>query len=178
MLLRCPSCGESFEIADATVAVKATHPCAHCHRVVVIRDAHVVSAAGDVTVPFESGGQDAVPASAGDDAATRVTGTSLPEGKRASLAILSGPRQGDVIALRVPRFLIGRDGGGADLELGDPDVSKRHAALEYGGGGFVLRDLDSQTGTWIGEERVESRVLEDRAEFRLGGVRFLFILSG
>jgi pSer/pThr/pTyr-binding forkhead associated (FHA) protein len=178
MLLRCPSCGESFEIAEAALAVKATHPCAHCHRVVVIRDAHVVPAAGEVTVPFESGSQDPLTAKAGDDAATRVTGTALPEGKRASLAILSGARQGEVVALRVPRFLIGRDGGGADLELGDPDVSKRHASLEYGGEGFVLRDLDSRTGTWIGEERVERRVLEDRAEFRLGGVRLLFILSG
>jgi pSer/pThr/pTyr-binding forkhead associated (FHA) protein len=91
---------------------------------------------------------------------------------------MSGPRQGEVVALRVPRFLIGREGGGADLELGDPDVSTTHAALEYSGSRFVLRDLDSRTGTWVGEERVESRILEDRAEFRLGGIRFLFILSG
>ena len=175
MLLRCPSCGESFEIADAAIAVKATHPCAHCHRIVVIRDAHVIPPGGESTVPFEDGKP---VASRAADVATRISGTSLPDGQRASLAFLNGPRGGEVVALRVPRFVIGGKGGGADLEVDDTEVSKEHAALEYGGGRFELRDLGSQTGTWMGEDRVESRILADRDEFRLGGIRFVLILSG
>jgi hypothetical protein len=180
MLINCPSCGEGFEIPEGAVAVKATHPCPHCQRIVVIRDAHVVPPRGEATVPFEAGGP--APSSsqrAHEDEATRVTGTSLPLGRRVSLAILSGPRQGEIVTLAGPRLLIGRAGGGSgvDLEIGDPEVSPAHAALEYSGGGFVVRDMDSRSGTWVGDERIESRALEDRGEFRVGGTRFMLIIA-
>jgi pSer/pThr/pTyr-binding forkhead associated (FHA) protein len=41
----------------------------------------------------------------------------------------------------------------------------------------VLRDLGSRSGCFVGEERVESRELEDRAEFRLGATSLLLMVT-
>lgn len=177
MWVACPSCGEGFEVRDGSVAVKATHPCPHCHRVIVVRDAHVVSPGGEVTTPFESGTKAVGPP--GPQEATRVGGASLPEGRRASLAVLSGHRRGEIIPLERTRVVIGRYGSeaGADVEVNDPEVSGAHAAVEYAGGRFLLRDLGSGSGTWIGDERIEARTLEEQGEFRVGSTRFLLIVA-
>ena len=47
------------------------------------------------------------------------------------------------------RLLVGRAGGGvgADVEVGDDGVSRRHAELVVTGEGWVLRDLGSVNGT-------------------------------
>ena len=104
---------------------------------------------------------------------------ALPQGKRVSLAILTGPRQGDVVTLERPRVLIGRAGGGvdADIEIVDPEVSRSHATVTCHGPRVVLRDLGSTNGTFVGLDRVEERDLEDHAEFRVGSTCFMLILA-
>jgi pSer/pThr/pTyr-binding forkhead associated (FHA) protein len=116
---------------------------------------------------------------ADSDEGKPVGAPSLPRGKRVSVAVLSGPRAGDVVAVDRPRFVIGRarGAGRADLELDDSQVSRIHAAIECRGGPIVLLDLRSSNGTWLGEERIESREIDDRAEFRLGSTRLMLILT-
>jgi serine/threonine protein kinase len=106
-------------------------------------------------------------------------GLALPEGKRVCLAFLSGPRQGEVFVLSRPTALIGRAGGRAqvDIELADPEVSRTHAVVECHGGTVVVRDLGSTNGTFVDKKRVEEGELEDQGEFRVGGTRFMLILS-
>ena len=41
-----------------------------------------------------------------------------------------------------------------DIVIGDASVSRHHASIEYRNGGFLLRDLGSHNGTWIGGQRV------------------------
>jgi serine/threonine-protein kinase len=41
-----------------------------------------------------------------------VPGLALPAGKRVSLAVLEGARQGQRFVMRKPRFVLGREGGG------------------------------------------------------------------
>lgn len=52
-------------------------------------------------------------------------------------------------------FRIGRAAGN-ELELVDPSISRRHAAVEAGEDGWVLRDCGSQLGTLVNELRVDS----------------------
>jgi eukaryotic-like serine/threonine-protein kinase len=106
-------------------------------------------------------------------------GSSLPQGKRVCLALLSGARQGEVFVLSRPTVLIGRSGGraGADIELADPEVSRAHAVVECHGNRVVVRDLGSTNGTFVESERIEERDLEDRSEFRVGGTRLMLIIS-
>ena len=104
---------------------------------------------------------------------------ALPHGKRVSLAILAGPRQGDVVTLERPQVLIGRAGGGvdADIEIDDPEISRAHATVTCHGHRVVLRDLGSTNGTFVGLSRVEERDLEDHTEFRVGSTCCMLILA-
>ena len=104
---------------------------------------------------------------------------TFPPGKRVSLAILSGPRQGDIFLLSRPQALIGREGGhaGADLELPDPEASRAHAMLECYGSRIIVHDLGSTNGTFVGEERITEHALEDHGEFRIGRTGMMLILA-
>jgi pSer/pThr/pTyr-binding forkhead associated (FHA) protein len=71
------------------------------------------------------------------------------------------------------RLTIGRDQQ-CDLVLTDETVSRWHAALDRGSGGWLLSDLGSTNGTWLNGWRVTSpvRVLPgDRVSF--GPISFL-----
>lgn len=180
MLIRCPSCAGGFDLDDDAVGVKATAPCPLCGRIVVVRDAKIVPpSATDGTVPDDPGTNAAIePLEDGTAVAARGEHLALPPGKRVSVAILGGPRKGDVVRLDRPRVVLGRTGAGADVEVDDPEMSRAHAALECHGQRIVLRDLGSRNGTFFGEKRIESREVEDRSEFRLGGTRFMLIVTG
>jgi len=120
------------------------------------------------------------PASAeGTARGPQLPSLALPPGKRVCLAILDGPRQGDIFALDRPQILIGRAGGGAGahLELPDGQISRAHAVVECHGPRVVVRDLNSTNGTHVAERRIAECEIEDRAEFRVGRTRLMLILT-
>lgn len=128
--------------------------------------------------PTESVSANQVAATA--DAPSRAAGLprgplSLPSGKRVSLGFLSGPREGAEHVLRHASLLIGREGGnsGAAIELAETQVSRMHAMVEARGTRFVLRDLESKNGTFIGAERVKEVEIHHGTEFQIGGTRFI-----
>ena len=106
-------------------------------------------------------------------------GSVMPARYNVSLAIVGGPRAGEVVRLERSSCVIGRAGpdGDADLKIDDPTFSRAHATIECLGSLVVLRDLGSHNGTFVGEQRIETVTLEDRAEFRLGRTRFMLILT-
>ena len=61
-----------------------------------------------------------------------------------------------------------------DVVVGDASVSRHHASIEYANGGFVLRDLGSQNGTWVGGQRVTEIPLGPGEALRLGDAFFTF----
>ena len=59
----------------------------------------------------------------------------------------------------------------ADVELGDPSVSRRHATLARHGDAWILTDLGSQNGTTVNGKRLrEPAALRDGDEVRFGAV--------
>jgi predicted RNA-binding Zn-ribbon protein involved in translation (DUF1610 family) len=179
MPIACPSCGHAFELQPAGGAVKATALCPACGRVVVVRDASAVRPdAEHGTVPFDPGTAAALEPIEAEATAIGSRGApGLPPGKRVSLAVLSGPRTGEVLPIRKPRVTLGRTGGGADLQFDDAEMSRSHAALEWAGGGAILRDLGSTNGSFVAEQRVASHGIEDKGEFRLGHTRLLLVIT-
>ena len=180
MLITCPSCGGAFETSE--VGVTATVQCPHCVRAVVLRDARLVPPGKDEsTVPLDPATQPWLEPVAGPATTRkgRAVGAGPPAGRRVSLSITAGPRKGEVLPLRRAQVVLGRAGGGAgaDIEIDDPEVSRAHAVLVCTADRILLRDLGSRNGTFVGDERIESRELEDRSEFRLGGTPFLVILA-
>ena len=75
----------------------------------------------------------------------------------------------DPSTLRTHDLRIGRDQG-SDIVLDDPEktVSRQHAELRFDQGEYVLFDLGSPNGTWVGDERVQRVVLTGGGRVRIG----------
>lgn len=103
----------------------------------------------------------------------RLTGEEA--GLRAFIRVCSGVDQGASMALSSPSVTIGR-GLLCDLRLTDPAVARRHARIALEAGSYVLSDLGSASGTFVGSERVQSRPLADGDLVRLGNTTLEFRL--
>ena len=64
-----------------------------------------------------------------------------------------------------------------DLNLEDTAISRRHCEIAVAGDGWVVRDLRSSNGTFIGGERVTERVLQPGEIIRIGQSEILFTMT-
>lgn len=73
------------------------------------------------------------------------------------------------------KLTVGRLGDN-DVQLDEASVSSRHAEIEIGEAGAVLRDLDSTNGTFLNGEQVTGEVaIQEGDEIYFGGVRSVFM---
>ena len=105
----------------------------------------------------------------------RAGAPSLPEGQRISLAILSGPDQGKIVVVDRPKLVLGRSD--SDVLLADPEISRQHAVIEIYRDKFLVRDLNSTNGTFVGDRRITAEEVENHGEFRVGGSRMMLIVT-
>ncbi len=99
-----------------------------------------------------------------------------PDG-RPCLLVVTGAQFGDLVELTPGAELpLGRRTD-AGLFLADDGVSRRHAVLVARTGEALLRDLESQNGTWVDGERVTEVTLADGQCFSLGAHTQLRFLS-
>ena len=103
----------------------------------------------------------------------QVTDFALPKNKAITISVIGGPSKGLAFQLAKPRISIGGVGTGADIEINDPKVSRLHCAVGVKEGQIRLCDLESLTGTWVNDKRVQSAELEHLSEFRIGSSLFL-----
>src|SRR5512146_3234241 len=73
---------------------------------------------------------------------------------------------GRSVPVRGDDLVIGRSG--ADLDVDDRGVSRRHARLSRGPDGWTLMDLGSTNGTFLNGVRVRAARLRDGDEIRVG----------
>ncbi len=65
------------------------------------------------------------------------------------------------------------------IQILDRIISKEHAHVHrLPDGRYQLQDLQSLNGTFLGEERIHERVLEDGDEITMGSTRLLFVAGG
>ena len=97
-----------------------------------------------------------------------------------TLTFMSGSRDGEVVQLATagspPSVSIGRDAPCELLITDDPDLSRRHARILWNGLAWMLEDLNSSNGTFIGEFQAASRLsaptaIRDGQIFRVGLTR-------
>lgn len=95
-----------------------------------------------------------------------------------SLAVRAGgdgSPAGAVFPLGSARVTIGRNPD-SDIFLDDVTVSRNHAEVLSGEGGFELRDLGSLNGTYVNRRRIEGRArLHEGDELQIGKFRLVFI---
>jgi hypothetical protein len=71
------------------------------------------------------------------------------------------------------RTLIGRSKD-CDIQVSDPNVSRRHAEVRREGDAYVLVDLDSTNGIEVGGKRVKRLDLHEGSRFTLGSTEVAF----
>ncbi|MHB2021209.1 MAG: GGDEF domain-containing protein [Candidatus Xenobia bacterium] len=116
--------------------------------------------------------------SRGDTIIRRTAPGKVAQEHHACLVIITGPDAGQSYRLGDQRFVVGR-AGDAQITLPDQGVSRHHAEIRRSeDGSFVVRDLDSTNGTFVNEEMIQSRVLQNGDKIRFGPttfVRFSFL---
>jgi hypothetical protein len=75
--------------------------------------------------------------------------------------------------IRKRRVVLGRSKD-ADLQLADPNASRRHAELRQEGATYWLIDLDSTNGVEVKGKRVKRVKLEDGTRFTIGSTEITF----
>ncbi len=62
----------------------------------------------------------------------------------------------------------------SDIVLEDQKASRNHAVIERRGSAFVVRDLGSRNGTWLGEKRVDVETLGPGDTVRVGDAQIVY----
>ena len=76
-----------------------------------------------------------------------------------AIKFVSGPLSGQQFQIKADGDFIGRDGGSAQIVIGDPRISKRHLWIGVKGGRVVITDQNSRNGTFINDPKSQ-RVTE------------------
>jgi hypothetical protein len=92
-------------------------------------------------------------------------------GVEREIAVLSWNGERHEIEKR--RVVLGRSRD-ADVQVTDPNVSRRHAELRQEGATYWLIDLDSTNGVEVNGKRVKRLKLEDGTRFTLGSTEIAF----
>jgi len=99
----------------------------------------------------------------------------LPEGQTVALAVIEGPARGQVFRLSKIRVVLGRSG--ADIALYDPEISRKHCAIEVHGARATLIDLDTTNGTFVDRKSIQTSQLEHLSKFRIGATTLMFTVT-
>lgn len=91
----------------------------------------------------------------------------------ALLIVRKGPNLGARFLLDSDTTIAGRHPN-CEIFLDDVTVSRKHAAFARQGDGFVVRDLGSLNGTYVGRDRVDEVPLEAGQEVQIGKYRLTF----
>ncbi|HIY23659.1 MAG TPA: FHA domain-containing protein [Candidatus Brachybacterium merdigallinarum] len=91
----------------------------------------------------------------------------------ALLIVRKGPNLGARFLLDAETTIAGRHPN-CEIFLDDVTVSRKHAAFVRQGDGFVVRDLGSLNGTYVGRDRVDEVALEPGQEVQIGKYRLTF----
>jgi len=182
MIVHCDGCGKAFQLDDSKLAGRQQVQlrCPSCNTVFTVANPGS-DAAGNrpAPQPTDPGDRTSVIRTVPDTASSGPLGGDvplvLPAGKRISLAVLSGPAQGEILRVGQPRVTIGRSD--ADIVLDDPEASRNHAALEIYGDRVVLRDLGSTNGTFVAGRKIETTEIEAQGEFQIGTSRMMLIVT-
>jgi pSer/pThr/pTyr-binding forkhead associated (FHA) protein len=97
---------------------------------------------------------------------------NLPDGS-ALLIVRKGPNLGARFLLDADKTIAGRHPR-SEIFLDDVTVSRKHAAFLRQDDAFVVRDLGSLNGTYVGMERVDEAVLKSGQEVQIGKYRLTF----
>jgi predicted Zn finger-like uncharacterized protein len=166
MVVTCGHCGTKFTLSPKTpgAPAKGKFRCSKCGETTLVD-----LSSGTQTVTVDPPPQPAVAKPDFDRTlVNEFSGLELPKDKVITISGIGGPARGIKHEMSKPRVTLGRRGGGADIEIDDPEASRQHCKVEVKQDVVKLHDLKSTNGTFVNDERVPHAELEHLSEFRIG----------
>ena len=137
---------------------------------IATRLAHARPKRPDEPAPEERPGETMIYAPPAVAADAEPAATELAPEPEVSAALTFEGARHEVVGQRV---VLGRSKD-CDLQVHDPNVSRRHAEVRREGGTFTLVDLDSTNGIEVAGRRLKRLALEDGTRFTLGSTEIVF----
>ena len=110
------------------------------------------------------------------DRPTESRPSTDPSPSRICLSVSGGPDQGNAIESNPNEVIrVGRSHE-VEMSVADPALSRTHFELRWTLKGWMLNDLGSHNGTFVGDRQVDSCLLADKDSIRAGDTMFLVSL--
>jgi Inner membrane component of T3SS, cytoplasmic domain len=167
MLVRCPHCAAIIHLEDAENSPSVV-TCWMCTSVIEARVRTAGNGPATLTSPSTAARERPSAIGLSDTFFPEAHNPELSAAEQIKIRVVSGLAQGQEFELTKSITTIGRLGGGADLEINDPEVSRLHCAVEVRRDGILLHDLRSLNGTYLRNSRVSVARLGPAAKFRIG----------
>jgi len=90
-----------------------------------------------------------------------------------TLFVIRGTDQGRRFELTEPTVRLGRDAS-SDILIRDNEVSRHHAEFRRVENDYVISDLGSSNGTFVGGQRVRQHELHSGDQIQVGGTLMLY----
>jgi len=98
-------------------------------------------------------------------------------GQEACLVVIYGPDLGKKHNLDQPEMTVGRSSR-CDIQIDQESISRNHCRFVVSGDGILVRDLGSTNGTYVNDEQVFEKVLQDGDLVKIGRTIFKFLSGG
>ncbi len=95
--------------------------------------------------------------------------------KRGVLVCISGDLLDEKVKLRRDNTIIGREKN--DIVVIDPEVSATHCQIQYMNNEYVIFDMNSSNGTYVNNDRIVKKKLNEGDVIQLGKTSFKFVLE-
>lgn len=92
------------------------------------------------------------------------------------LVVVSGSGMGRSFTIDRECITVGR-GPGVDLVFDNPEMSRQHAAIEFSGGCFRIRDLGSTNGIVLNGRPTQAGDIKHGYRFEIGSQGFQFVVE-
>lgn len=102
---------------------------------------------------------------------------TVPSDRTVTISVTAGPSEGLTHRISKAKTSIGRVGGGADIQIDDPQVSRLHCVVGLTEDTVRLCDLDSVNGTYVNDDRIQAADLEHLSEFRVGSTWLVVVVT-
>ena len=176
MKLTCTSCNTNYHIADEKVPPRgARASCPNCGQVILIPSREggesasvplTKSSSADFgqTIAYDFSEVD----QSGSEVSAlleEISGTE-PFFREGSTVLFRDVQTGEEFVPSKPEFTMGRSG--VDINLTDPEVSRRHCHVRVFGDRFVITDLESTNGTFLDGRKVMTVKIGPGEQFTVG----------
>ncbi|OGW51422.1 MAG: hypothetical protein A2Z50_01995 [Nitrospirae bacterium RBG_19FT_COMBO_42_15] len=101
---------------------------------------------------------------------------AIPEDKELFVVISDSSGTEIKHQIKTSECILGR-GEGSDIIINDPEVSRKHSAIDIYENKFVIRDLESTNGTYLNDTRIKEDLLKEGDRIRIGNTLLTFVVK-